>query len=107
MLLVSGGGKVLDLPFSRGNRDKLNVHPLFWRVTGGLELAALVGLVWGIWFVPFAIAAAIGLVLLMIGALVFRARTGDRTVLREGVADVVVLVVAVVVLVLDFLTLAR
>jgi uncharacterized membrane protein len=47
------------------------------------------------------------LVLLMIGALVFRARTGDRTVLREGVADVVVLVVAVVVLVLDFLTLAR
>jgi uncharacterized membrane protein YphA (DoxX/SURF4 family) len=60
MLLVTGGGKVLDLPFSRGNRESLSVHPVFWRVTGVLEVAATVGLIWGIWFVPFALAAAIG-----------------------------------------------
>jgi hypothetical protein len=66
-----------------------------------------VGLAWGIWFVPFGIAAAIGLALLMIGALAFRVRSHDRAVLREGVADVVVFVLAAAVIVLSVLTLAK
>jgi uncharacterized membrane protein YphA (DoxX/SURF4 family) len=45
MLLVTGGGKVLDLAFSRGNRESLKVHPIFWRVTGILEVAATIGLI--------------------------------------------------------------
>jgi DoxX-like family len=107
LLLVTGGGKVLDLPFSRGNRDRLSVHPTFWRVTGLLEIAATVGLAWGIWFVPFGLAAAIGVDLLMIGAFVFRLRTRDKAIIREGIADIVVFVLALVVLVLSILTLAR
>jgi uncharacterized membrane protein YphA (DoxX/SURF4 family) len=105
MLLVTGGGKVLDLPFSRGNRDALSVHPVFWRVTGILEVAATVGLIWGIWFVPFDLAAAIGVALLMIGAFVFRLRTGDREVLKQGIADIAVFVLTLVVIVLSLVTL--
>ncbi len=106
MLLVTGGGKVLDLPFSRGNRESLSVHPVFWRVTGILEVAATVGLLWGIWFVPFGLAAAIGVALLMIGAFAFRLRTGDREIVRQGIADIVVFVLALVVILLSILHLA-
>ena len=107
MLVVTGGGKILDLPYARANRDKLSVHPLFWRGIGVLEIAAVVGLVWGIWFVPFSIAAAIGVALLMIGALGFRFRTGDRAIQREGIADISVFVLTLVVITLNIITLAR
>ncbi|MEJ1230182.1 MAG: DoxX family protein [Galbitalea sp.] len=107
MLFVTGGGKVLDLPFSRGNRDKLSVHPVFWRITGGLELAATVGLVWGVWFVPFGLAAAIGVALLMLGAFGFRVRTRDRAILLEGLADIAVFVLTLVVITLSIIDLAR
>jgi len=105
MLLVTGGGKVLDLAFSRGNRESLAVHPVFWRVTGILEVAATVGLIWGIWFVPFGLAASIGVALLMIGAFAFRIRTGDKNIIKQGVADIVVFVLDAVVIVLSVLAL--
>ena len=107
MLVVTGGGKILDLPYARANRDKLNVHPLFWRGIGVLELAAVVGLIWGIWFVPFSLAAAIGVALLMVGAFLFRVRTGDKAILREGLADIAVFVLTLVVITLNIITLTR
>jgi hypothetical protein len=107
MLVVTGGGKILNLPYATGNRDKLNVHPLFWRAIGALELAAVVGLLSGIWFVPFGLAASIGVALLMIGALWFRLRADDRAMRREGIADVAVFVLAAVVIVLGVVALAR
>jgi hypothetical protein len=100
LLIVTGGGKVLRLPFSRANRDVLGVSPTFWIVTGALELAAVVGLVWGIWFPPFGIAAAIGVALLMIGAIVFRFRAADAGARRGFVADVVLFLIAVAIIVL-------
>jgi hypothetical protein len=105
LLLVTGGGKVLRLEFSKGNRVALGISPAFWIVTGVLELAAVVGLVWGIWFVPFSIAAAIGVVLLMIGAITFRFRSGDAKNRRGSVADVVLALLAVAIIVLGFFAL--
>jgi hypothetical protein len=107
MLVVTGGGKVLDLSYARGNRDKLSVHPVFWRIIGVLELAAVVGLVWGIWFVLFGLAAAVGVALLMIGAFGFRVRSHDKAIIREGVADIAVFVLTLVVILLGILVLAR
>jgi hypothetical protein len=101
MLLVTGGGKVVGLSYANGNRDALGVHPVFWRVIGILELAAVVGLIWGIWFVPFGIAAAIGVALLMLGAVGFRIRTGKRGIVRGSVADFVVLAIAVALVILS------
>jgi DoxX-like family len=105
LLLVTGGGKVLDLSFSRGNRDSLSVHPVFWRITGILEVAATVGLIWGIWFVPFGLAAAIGVVLLMLGAIGFRIRTRDKKIIQQSVADVVILLIAAAIILLSVLAL--
>jgi hypothetical protein len=44
---------------------------------GALEVAAAVGLVAGIWWRPLGIAAAVGLVALLIGATVSHLRAGD------------------------------
>ncbi|MFF2555181.1 DoxX family protein [Nocardia sp. NPDC058058] len=52
---------------------------------GSLRIAATVGLVWGIRFPLFAIAAAIGLVLYFIGAIVAHIRSGDRNMLGARV----------------------
>jgi hypothetical protein len=106
MLVVTGGGKLLGLRYASGNREALGVHPVFWRFIGVLELAAVVGLIWGIWFIPFGIAASIGVVLLMLGAITFRFRTGKAEVKRQAIADVVVLVIAVAALVLGSLALS-
>jgi hypothetical protein len=43
----------------------------------------------------------------MIGAFVFRVRTGDKNIIRQGVADIVVFVVAAVLILLGILTLTR
>ncbi|WP_067814219.1 DoxX family protein [Nocardia inohanensis] len=70
-------------------------------VLGSLQIAASVGLLWGIWFPPFAIAAAIGLVLYFAGAIITHFRTGDRNMLGAAVflllsiTTAVVLVIAV------------
>jgi hypothetical protein len=52
--------------------------PLAWFVPlAVLELAGTVGLVIGIWWRPLGIAAAIGVILYFIGALVFHVRAKD------------------------------
>jgi hypothetical protein len=105
MLVITGGGKLVGLKYASGNRDALGVHPVFWRVIGVLELAAVVGLVWGIWFIPFGIAASAGVVLLMLGAIAFRFRTGKPEVKRQAIADVVVLLIAIAAVALGSLAL--
>lgn len=56
---------------------RLGVSPGLTRVIGLLELAAVVGLVVGLWFGALGVAAALGLVLLMIGAIGYHAKAGD------------------------------
>ncbi|MGW4771904.1 DoxX family protein [Nocardia sp. NPDC004278] len=68
-------------------------------VLGSLQIAATVGLIGGIWFPPFAIAAAIGLVLYFAGAIVAHIRSGDRNMLGA----VVFLVFSIATLVVLFL----
>jgi hypothetical protein len=43
----------------------------------------------------------------MIGAFLFRVRTGDKAILREGLADIAVFVLTLVVITLNIITLAR
>jgi hypothetical protein len=105
LLVATGGGKVLRLKYSQPVREQLRLSPVFWSVTGSLELAAVVGFVWGIWFVPFGLAAAIGVVLLMIGAIVFRFRSGSATARHGAVADIVLLLISTAIIVLSVLAL--
>jgi DoxX-like protein len=57
--------------------EKLQISWRRYRWIGALEAAATVGLLVGYASAPFAAAAAIGLVVLMTGALAFRLRVHD------------------------------
>lgn len=59
-------------------RDHLNVKPMQWRVIGLLELAGVVGVLAGLAWPPIGVAAAVGLALLLLGAIIFHVRAADR-----------------------------
>ena len=114
LFLLTGSGKVLGLAFANTNRDRLGIHPAFWRATGLLEWAGAVGLIAGIWWWPIGLAAACGLALLMLGAIASRVRarlasrsngqaggqTSGRSFILTVVGDAVVFALAVVTAVL-------
>lgn len=58
----------------------LRVDLPLYRAIGSLELLAAAGLLAGLVFLPLGIAAAAGLVLLMIGAIGYHVRAGDPPV---------------------------
>lgn len=55
----------------------LGVSSGLTRLLGILEVAAIVGLLVGLFWMPLGVAAAIGLVVQMIGAVIFHARAKD------------------------------
>ena len=70
-------------------------------VLAGLEIAGAAGILIGLWLEPLGIAAAIGLVLYFVGALIGHLRVGDT----KGLAmPVVPLLLSVAVLVLRIAT---
>jgi hypothetical protein len=73
--------KLLGVPQSLAIRDHLGVAPTQWRLIGLLELAGVVGVLTGLAWPPIGVAAAIGLALLSVGAIIFHVRASD------GVAD--------------------
>ena len=100
VFLVTGSGKVLGQAYAHRNRKALRLSPAFWRVTGLLEWAGAAGLVVGIWVPVLGVAAASGLALFMIGAIVSRVRSarmiGKRTPASGVAIDAVLFVLAVV-----------
>jgi uncharacterized membrane protein YphA (DoxX/SURF4 family) len=74
--------KVVGLRQSLAIRDHFGVKPVQWRLIGVLELAGVAGVLVGLLaWPPIGVAAAIGLALLVLGAIVFHVRASD------GVAD--------------------
>jgi hypothetical protein len=69
--------KVVGLRQSLAIRDHLGVKPAQWRVIGLLELAGVAGVLVGLVWPPIGVAAAIGLALLVLGAIVFHVRASD------------------------------
>jgi hypothetical protein len=53
------------------------VDPTQWRLIGILELAGVTGVLVGLRWAPIGVAAAIGLTLLALGAIVFHVRASD------------------------------
>jgi hypothetical protein len=70
--------KVVGVRQSLEIRDHLGVKPVQWRVIGSLELAGVAGVLAGLAWAPIGVAAAIGLALLILGAIVFRPGRRDR-----------------------------
>jgi hypothetical protein len=69
--------KVVGLRQSLAIRDHLGVKPVQWRMIGLLELAGVVGVLAGLAWAPIGVAAAVGLALLVLGAIVFHVRASD------------------------------
>ena len=69
--------KIAGLRQSLAIRDHLGVKPVQWRLIGLLELAGVAGVLVGLAWLPIGVAAAIGLALLVLGAIVFHVRASD------------------------------
>ena len=69
--------KIAGLRQSLEIRDHLGVKPVQWRLIGLLELAGVAGVLVGLVWPPIGVAAAIGLALLVLGAIVFHVRESD------------------------------
>lgn len=90
--------KVLNVPQAAETAQRLKLPTTLSRVIGLLELAAAVGLVVGIFWAPLGIAAAIGLILLLVGATITHLRAKDPI---SAVAPSVVLnVLSIITLIL-------
>jgi hypothetical protein len=76
-VLGSGAAKLAGAQQSIAIRDRLGVTAGLWRGVGVLEFAAAVGLAAGLAVHVLGIAAAVGLVLLLIGAIGTHARAHD------------------------------
>jgi DoxX-like family len=77
VLAGSSATKLLGTRFSTDTAAHLGLSRRLNRFVGICEAAAVVGLIAGLCWRPLVIAAAAGVVLLMIGALGFHRRAGD------------------------------
>ncbi|GLY19617.1 DoxX family protein [Kineosporia rhizophila] len=100
LLALTGSGKVLNTSSSQGIRDSLTVPPSLWRAIGLFELVLVVALILGAFLPAATVVGAIGVVVLMIGAIVTRLRALGVAQPAGLVADGVVLLVGVLAAVL-------
>ncbi len=98
VVAATGAAKVAAVPDMRSRADHLGFSTRAFRMIGGLELAGAVGLALGLAWSPIGIAAAVGLVAMMGGAVVSHLRAGDRPVDAAPAFVVGAAVVAVLVL---------
>ncbi len=95
LLLTTGGGKLAGAASSLTIRDSLHVAPERWKAIGAAEMVLVAGFVAGIWLKPVGMLAAIGVVVLMVGAIVVRRRAGGPEQRAGIAADGVILLLAV------------
>jgi uncharacterized membrane protein YphA (DoxX/SURF4 family) len=75
--LAAGAPKVVLKGTSAQLQSHLGLSAGLVRLVGLAEVAAAVGLVIGLFWRPLGVAAAVGLVVLFIGAIGFHAKAGD------------------------------
>lgn len=77
VILAAAVPKVVGQAQMRERMAHLGVSPARAQMIGGLELLAVAGLLLGLLWWPIAVAAAVGLTLLLIGAASYHARAKD------------------------------
>lgn len=75
--LAAGAGKVAMNKMSQDQSAHFGLSANAYRAIGALEVAGALGLLIGLWVAPLGAAAAVGLVLLMVGAVVVHTRAKD------------------------------
>jgi hypothetical protein len=94
-LLASAGAKLTKQPALVEGMTKVDV-PIdkIWMLAV-LEIAGAVGMLVGLRVMPLGLAAAIGVVLYFVGAIIFHVRANDTAIAPPAALGVVALVVAV------------
>lgn len=93
LFLAAGIPKIASVPKARAQGEHVGIAPGPYRVVGALEALGAIGIVVGLWVSWLGVAAGIGLVLFMIGAVIAHVRIKDPV--KETAPAVVVLVVTV------------
>ena len=102
--LGSGAIKLIGNKTALQMRDRVNVGAQLWRVIGALEVAGAVGLLVGLAVPALGIAAAVGLSLLLIGAVGAHLCANDA---RNALPAALLLLLAVALIVIRVLALAN
>ena len=100
-LAFTGSIKVLNTKMAQDNAAHLGVSTQRFRLIGVAELAAVVGLLAGIFIKPLAIVTAAAVCLLMAGALGYHAKARDKV--PAMLPAIVTEIAAIAVLVLTVL----
>jgi uncharacterized membrane protein YphA (DoxX/SURF4 family) len=75
--LVPAAGKLTGQPKMRQSAEHFGIPWFRYRLIGVAELAAAVGVLAGLWWHPLGLAAAAGMTLLLLGALITHRRAAD------------------------------
>ena len=75
--LVPAAGKLTGQPKMRQSAEHFGIPWSRYRLIGVAELAAAVGVLAGLWWHPLGLAAAAGMALLLLGALITHRRAAD------------------------------
>ena len=89
--LLPGIPKVAAHPKMLASADRFGIPWSAYRLIGVAELAAAAGVLIGLVWPPIGIAAAVGMLVLLVGALAAHVKSGDA--LHDAVPAVVALVV--------------
>ncbi|MFJ8957748.1 DoxX family protein [Lentzea sp. NPDC102401] len=100
--LGAGVSKVMKVPAMVAAAETHGFTADGYRNIGLLEVAGAAGLLIGLWWAPLGIAAALGLTLLMAGAVIVHVRAKDKV--AETVPAVVLTLLAGAALVLRIVT---
>lgn len=68
---------------------RVNVPSGMYPFLAAVEIAGAIGLVWGIWWSPIGIAAAVGVILYFVGAVIFHLRAKDTAIVPPVVLGLV------------------
>ena len=75
--LLPAAGKLTGQPKMRKSAAHFGIPWPRYRLIGVAELAAAAGILAGLWWHPFGVAAAAGMAVLLIGALISHRRAAD------------------------------
>ena len=96
--LFPAAAKLLGHPKMRQSAEHFGIRWHHYRLIGVAELAAFAGILIGLWWHPLGIAAAIGMIALLAGALVTHRRAADSG--KEMAPALIAFVLAVAYLVI-------
>jgi len=101
LLLYSARGDIVRDPKVTESLNALGVPDSWFMPLGLVKIAGALGLLAGIAYRPLGIAAAIGVVLYFLGAVITHVRAGDK---KGSGTPAVIMLISVVPLVLGFAT---